>query len=94
MIQITPHMRILLAVEPVDFRKGIDGLAALCRQALASDPQAGALFVFCSCAFGKRAERRNSSKSCGIGLADGATSGGANGRRAAQLVSEGFSASV
>ena len=48
MIQITPHMRILLAVEPVDFRKGIDGLAALCRQALASDPQAGALFVFCS----------------------------------------------
>ncbi len=48
MIQITPHMRILLAVEPVDFRRGIDGLAALCRQALASDPQAGALFVFCS----------------------------------------------
>lgn len=48
MIQITPQMRILLAVEPVDFRKGIDGLAALCRQALRSDPQAGALFVFCS----------------------------------------------
>lgn len=48
MIQITPQMRILLAVEPVDFRKGIDGLAALCRQALGSDPQTGALFVFCS----------------------------------------------
>ena len=48
MIQITPPMRFLLAVEPVDFRKGIDGLAALCRQALASDPQAGTLFVFCS----------------------------------------------
>jgi transposase len=27
MIQITPQMRIWLAVEPVDFRKGIDGLA-------------------------------------------------------------------
>jgi len=26
MIQITPQMRILLAVEPVDFRRGIDGL--------------------------------------------------------------------
>ncbi len=26
MIQITPQMRILLAVEPADFRKGIDGL--------------------------------------------------------------------
>src|SRR5664280_435033 len=48
MIQITPQMRILVAVEPVDFRKGIDGLAALCRQALSSDPLSGALFVFCS----------------------------------------------
>ena len=47
MIQITPQMRILVAVEPVDFRKGIDGLAALCREALASDPLGGALFVFC-----------------------------------------------
>lgn len=46
MIQITPQMRILLAVEPVDFRKGIDGLAGLCRQALGSDPMTGALFVF------------------------------------------------
>jgi hypothetical protein len=25
MIQITPQMRLLLAVEPVDFRQGIDG---------------------------------------------------------------------
>jgi transposase len=48
MIQITPQMRILLAVEPVDFRKGIDGLAAVCRQALGADPLAGTLFVFCS----------------------------------------------
>ena len=46
MIQITPQMRILLAVEPVDFRKGIDGLAGLCRQVLATDPLAGALVVF------------------------------------------------
>ena len=46
MIQITPQMRILLAVEPVDFRKGIDGLAACCRQALGTDPLAGALVVF------------------------------------------------
>ena len=48
MIQITPHMRILVAVAPVDFRKGIDGLAALCRQVLSSDPLSGTLFVFCS----------------------------------------------
>jgi transposase len=46
MIQLTPHMRILVAVEPVDFRKGIDGLAQLCRERLSSDPFAGAVFVF------------------------------------------------
>ena len=46
MIQITPQMRILLAVEPADFRNGIDGLARLCRTALKSDPFSGAVFVF------------------------------------------------
>src|SRR5712692_3180481 len=46
MIQITPQMRILLAVEPVDFRKGIDGLVAVCRQRLQAEPFKGALFVF------------------------------------------------
>jgi transposase len=46
MIQITPQMRLLLAVEPVDFRKGIDGLVGVCRQRLNADPIAGALFVF------------------------------------------------
>src|SRR6266540_2945810 len=46
MIQITPQMRILLATEPVDFRRGIDGLAVLCRTALHSDPMSGAMFVF------------------------------------------------
>jgi transposase len=48
MIQITPHMKILLAVAPVDFRRGIDGLAALCRQVLNTDPMAGTLFIFIS----------------------------------------------
>jgi transposase len=46
MIQLTPHMRIILAVEPADFRKGIDGLARICRGVLKSDPFAGYLFVF------------------------------------------------
>jgi transposase len=46
MIQITPQMRILLAVEPADFRKGIDGLAAVCREKLSSEPMEGAVFVF------------------------------------------------
>ena len=46
MIQLTPQMRLLLAVEPVDFRKDIDGLVQVCRQRLNLDPMAGALFVF------------------------------------------------
>jgi len=33
-IQITPQMRVVVAVEPADFRKGIDGLARLCQEAL------------------------------------------------------------
>ena len=45
-IQITPQMRILVAVEPADFRKGIDGLAQLCRTALERDPFSGTVFVF------------------------------------------------
>jgi len=39
-------MRILVAVEAVDFRKRIDGLAALCKTALSADAFSGAAFVF------------------------------------------------
>lgn len=46
MLQISPHMRILVAIEPADFRKGIDGLARHCRELLKEDPFAGAVFVF------------------------------------------------
>jgi transposase len=48
MIQVTPQMRILVAVEPADFRNGIDGLARICREALRSDPFSGGVFVFCN----------------------------------------------
>ena len=34
MLQITPQMRILAAIDSVDGRKGIDSLAALCREKL------------------------------------------------------------
>ena len=46
MIQVTPQMRILVAIEPADFRKGIDGMAQLCRAVLSTDPFSGAVFVF------------------------------------------------
>jgi hypothetical protein len=45
-IQITPQMRILVAIEAVDGRKGIDSLARLCEERLAADPFSGSLFVF------------------------------------------------
>lgn len=46
MLQLTPQMRILVAIEPVDGRKGIDGLAQLCREKLAEDPFSGCIFIF------------------------------------------------
>ena len=46
MIQITPQMRVLVAVDAVDFRKGIDSLAQLCRDKLAQDPFSGCVFIF------------------------------------------------
>jgi transposase len=46
MLQLTPQSRIFLAVQPVDCRKGIDGLAAVCRQLLGENPLGGAVYVF------------------------------------------------
>jgi transposase len=46
MLQITPQMKVLVAVEPADFRRGIDGLARLCQESLQHDPFTGAVFVF------------------------------------------------
>jgi len=45
-IQITPQMRVLVAVAPADFRRGIDGLSAVCREVLRADPFSGTVFVF------------------------------------------------
>ena len=47
------NLRILLAAQPVDFRKGHDGLAAVAQLALKEDPFTGTVFVFRS----KRADR-------------------------------------
>jgi hypothetical protein len=46
MIQITAQMRVLVAIEPVDGRKGIDSLARLCQDKLAEDPVSGCGVVF------------------------------------------------
>jgi transposase len=46
MLQITPHMRVLVAIAPVDFRNGIDGLVRVCQATLQEDAMTGTLFVF------------------------------------------------
>ena len=53
MMAVPPGVRVVVAAQPVDFRKGMDGLAALVERALAADPFAGEVFVFRA----KRADR-------------------------------------
>lgn len=53
MIGVPNGVRVLIATKPVDFRKGMDGLAALVKEHLRADPFSGAIFVFRA----KRADR-------------------------------------
>ena len=53
MIGPTGAVRVMLATRPVDFRKGMDGLALLVRESLGADPFSGTVFAFRS----KRADR-------------------------------------
>jgi transposase len=46
MIEIKPGMRIKAAIDPVDFRKRIDGMSELARSILRSNPFSGTTFVF------------------------------------------------
>jgi transposase len=46
MIEIKPGMRIKAAIDPVDFRKRIDGMSQLARSILRSNPFSGTTFVF------------------------------------------------
>ena len=46
MISLSATATIYCAVEAVDFRKGIDGLAQVCAGTLKKDPFGGSVFVF------------------------------------------------
>lgn len=46
-------VRVLVATKPVDFRKGMDGLAAYVQEHLQADPFSGVIYVFRS----KRADK-------------------------------------
>lgn len=53
MIGPSGAVRVMVATKPVDFRKGAEGLAALVREEMKSDPFSGAVYVFRA----KRADR-------------------------------------
>ena len=53
MLMLPPGSRVFLATNPVDGRKGIDGLSVMVRSQFGQDPLSGTLFVF----FSKRADR-------------------------------------
>ena len=46
MIHIAAQMRVLVAIESVDGRKGIDSLVRVCQEKLSEDPISGCVFVF------------------------------------------------
>jgi transposase len=52
-LSLGPGARIVLAVEPVDLRRGHDGLVSLVRERWRADPYGGTLFVF----YGRRMDR-------------------------------------
>lgn len=53
MLTLPPSVRVYLAAEPVDLRRGHDGLVAIARGVWKLDPFAGHLFVF----IGRRFDR-------------------------------------
>lgn len=46
MLSFTGGLKVFVALEPCDMRKGFDGLEGLVRERLREDPKTGALFVF------------------------------------------------
>ncbi len=46
MIQLTAQMRILIAIKPLDFRKGVDSIASYCKYQLQQNPYSGVVYAF------------------------------------------------
>ena len=46
MLHVAPGVKVYLACQPVDMRRGFDGLSAEVARILAADPYSGAAFVF------------------------------------------------
>ena len=46
MMTVSPKHRVFLAVQPIDFRQGIQGISSLCKNKLRQDPMTGHYFIF------------------------------------------------
>jgi len=46
MITVSPKHRIFLAINPIDFRKGINGISRLCQSQFQQDSMNGHYFLF------------------------------------------------
>ena len=46
MLAVSPKHRVFLAVDPIDFRKGIQGISSFCKHTLRRDPMTGHYFIF------------------------------------------------
>lgn len=46
MLSLSAKHRVYLAIQPIDFRMGIDGLFAICKNQLALEPFSGHYFIF------------------------------------------------
>ena len=46
MIVPSSGVKVLIAMQPVDFRKGMDGLAAMVHETLGANPFGGVIYVF------------------------------------------------
>ncbi len=53
MLSLPPSVRVFVATQPVDGRKGVDSLMAMVRCVFSHDPLTGHLYVF----FSKRSDR-------------------------------------
>ena len=58
MIAPSSDLKIYVATRPVDFRRGLDGLAAAAQEVLGLDPYSGAAIVFRA----KRCQRRSKNR--------------------------------
>ena len=78
--------KIWLAVDPVDMRRGMDGLSMIVRQVLGHPPCAGSAFIFCNRAGNRIRSCCGMARGCGY-VSAACIRGGLSGRGRMRRVS-------